>query len=122
MSAFSGEAGMPSLAGDANDPKRTSAPPKIFNSTALWHLPSVEVRQLHCRISYWTDRYGRVEFSATGICPDQARFASGRAFATAKPDTTAAKGRITALRKGLQEEGFIEGTNYSLAVRSSISR
>jgi putative tryptophan/tyrosine transport system substrate-binding protein len=27
--------------------------------------------------------------------------------------------RITALRKGLQEEGFIEGTNYSLAVRSA---
>ena len=25
--------------------------------------------------------------------------------------------RITALRKGLQEEGFIDGTNYSLAVR-----
>jgi putative tryptophan/tyrosine transport system substrate-binding protein len=34
-----------------------------------------------------------------------------------KPDTTVAKDRITALRKGLQEEGFIEGTNYSLAVR-----
>ena len=27
------------------------------------------------------------------------------------------KARITALRKGLQEEGFIEGANYSLAVR-----
>ena len=36
-----------------------------------------------------------------------------------KPDTTLpnSKARITALRKGLQEEGFIEGTNYSLAVR-----
>jgi putative ABC transport system substrate-binding protein len=34
-----------------------------------------------------------------------------------KPDTTIAKERITALRKGLQEAGFIEGTNYSLAVR-----
>jgi putative ABC transport system substrate-binding protein len=34
-----------------------------------------------------------------------------------KPDTTAAKDRITALRKGLQEAGFVEGTNYSLAVR-----
>jgi putative ABC transport system substrate-binding protein len=34
-----------------------------------------------------------------------------------KPDTTAAKDRITALREGLQEEGFIEGKNYSLAVR-----
>jgi putative tryptophan/tyrosine transport system substrate-binding protein len=36
-----------------------------------------------------------------------------------KPDTTAAKDRIAALRKGLQEEGFTEGTNYSLAVRFS---
>jgi putative tryptophan/tyrosine transport system substrate-binding protein len=34
-----------------------------------------------------------------------------------KSDTTFAKDRITALRKGLQEAGFIEGTNYSLAVR-----
>jgi putative tryptophan/tyrosine transport system substrate-binding protein len=34
-----------------------------------------------------------------------------------KPDTTVAKDRITALRKGLQEAGFIEGTNYSLSVR-----
>jgi putative ABC transport system substrate-binding protein len=34
-----------------------------------------------------------------------------------KPDTTVAKERITALRKGLQEAGFVEGTNYSLAVR-----
>jgi putative ABC transport system substrate-binding protein len=34
-----------------------------------------------------------------------------------KPDNPTAKDRITALRKGLQEEGFIEGTNYSLAVR-----
>jgi putative tryptophan/tyrosine transport system substrate-binding protein len=36
-----------------------------------------------------------------------------------KLDTTVAKDRITALRRGLQEEGFIEGTNYSLAVRST---
>src|SRR5258706_14965999 len=36
-----------------------------------------------------------------------------------KPDTTAARDRITALRKGLQEEGLTEGTNYSLAVRFS---
>jgi putative ABC transport system substrate-binding protein len=34
-----------------------------------------------------------------------------------KSDATNAKDRITALRKGLQEAGFIEGTNYSLAVR-----
>jgi ABC-type uncharacterized transport system substrate-binding protein len=34
-----------------------------------------------------------------------------------KPDTTIAQDRITAIRKGLQEEGFIESTNYSLAVR-----
>jgi putative tryptophan/tyrosine transport system substrate-binding protein len=34
-----------------------------------------------------------------------------------KPDTIIARDRITALRKGLQEEGFVEGTNYSLAVR-----
>ena len=34
-----------------------------------------------------------------------------------KSDTTTAKERVAALRKGLQEEGFIEGTNYSLAVR-----
>jgi putative tryptophan/tyrosine transport system substrate-binding protein len=36
-----------------------------------------------------------------------------------KPETTLAKERISALRKGLQEEGFVEGTNYSLAVRSA---
>jgi putative tryptophan/tyrosine transport system substrate-binding protein len=36
-----------------------------------------------------------------------------------KSDTTAAKDRVAALRKGLQEEGFVEGTNYSLAVRFS---
>ena len=34
-----------------------------------------------------------------------------------RSDTTAAKERINALRKGLQEEGFIEGMNYSLAMR-----
>jgi putative ABC transport system substrate-binding protein len=32
-------------------------------------------------------------------------------------ETTAAKERVAAVRKGLQEEGFIEGANYSLAVR-----
>jgi putative ABC transport system substrate-binding protein len=34
-------------------------------------------------------------------------------------ETSVAKDRITVLRKGLQQEGFIEGTNYSLAVRSA---
>ena len=34
-----------------------------------------------------------------------------------KSDTTIAEERVTALRKGLQEAGFVEGTNYSLAVR-----
>ena len=34
-----------------------------------------------------------------------------------KPDITIAKDRITSIRKGLQEEGFIEGANYSLAMR-----
>ena len=34
-----------------------------------------------------------------------------------KSDTTNAKNRVAALRKGLQEAGFIEGINYSLAVR-----
>ncbi|GLR90566.1 ABC transporter substrate-binding protein [Bradyrhizobium iriomotense] len=34
-------------------------------------------------------------------------------------ETSVAKDRISGLRKGLQEEGFIEGTNYSLAVRSA---
>ena len=34
-----------------------------------------------------------------------------------KPDSTVAKDRITALRNGLQESGFVEGVNYSLAVR-----
>ena len=39
-------------------------------------------------------------------------------FVTAvKSDTTSAKDRVAALRKGLQEGGFIEGKNYSLAVR-----
>jgi putative tryptophan/tyrosine transport system substrate-binding protein len=37
----------------------------------------------------------------------------------AKLDTTAGKERISDLRKGLQEGGYIEGTNYSLAVRST---
>jgi ABC transporter substrate binding protein len=36
-----------------------------------------------------------------------------------KLETSVAKDRITVLRKALQEEGFIEGTNYSLAVRSA---
>ena len=36
-----------------------------------------------------------------------------------KLETSVAKDRITVLRKGLQEEGFIEGANYSLAVRSA---
>ena len=34
-----------------------------------------------------------------------------------KSETNIAKDRVAALRKGLQEEGFVEGTNYSLAVR-----
>jgi putative ABC transport system substrate-binding protein len=34
-------------------------------------------------------------------------------------DLSAAKDRIAALRKGLQDEGFVDGTNYSLAVRSA---
>jgi putative tryptophan/tyrosine transport system substrate-binding protein len=34
-----------------------------------------------------------------------------------KSKTEAADARVAALRKGLQEEGFIEGTNYSLAMR-----
>jgi putative ABC transport system substrate-binding protein len=34
-----------------------------------------------------------------------------------RSDTASAKDRTAALRKGLQEAGFIEGTNYSLAVR-----
>ena len=34
-----------------------------------------------------------------------------------KSDETLTKERVTALRKGLQEAGFIEGTNYSLAAR-----
>jgi putative tryptophan/tyrosine transport system substrate-binding protein len=37
----------------------------------------------------------------------------------AKLDTTLAKERISDLRKGLQEGGYIEGTNYSLEVRST---
>ena len=34
-----------------------------------------------------------------------------------KSDTMSAKDRITGVRKGLQESGFTEGTNYSLVVR-----
>jgi putative tryptophan/tyrosine transport system substrate-binding protein len=34
-----------------------------------------------------------------------------------KEDTEIARVRIAAIRKGLQEAGFIEGTNYSLALR-----
>jgi putative ABC transport system substrate-binding protein len=37
----------------------------------------------------------------------------------AKLDTPAGKARIRDLRKGLQEGGYVEGTNYSLAVRST---
>ena len=36
---------------------------------------------------------------------------------TNKSETDIAKQRVAALRKGLQEAGFVEGTNYSLAVR-----
>jgi len=34
-----------------------------------------------------------------------------------KSDTTNAKNRVAALRKGLEEGGFVEGKNYSLAMR-----
>ncbi len=34
-----------------------------------------------------------------------------------KSDTTFSKEKLAAVRKGLQEAGFVEGTNYSLAVR-----
>jgi hypothetical protein len=34
-----------------------------------------------------------------------------------KSETNTVKERVAALRKGLQEAGFVEGTNYSLAVR-----
>src|SRR5258705_9891838 len=75
----------------AIDPERTSAPQRYLTRPALWHLPSVEVR-LYCRILivggvdatagvHRTDRYGRVEFSATGICPDKNDHAAGRVFA-----------------------------------------
>src|SRR5512147_2950209 len=37
----------------------------------------------------------------------------------AKTETGQAAERVAALRKGLQEAGFVEGTNYSLAVRSA---
>lgn len=36
-----------------------------------------------------------------------------------KLDTNTAKDRISDIRKGLSEEGYVEGTNYSLVVRSS---
>jgi len=36
-----------------------------------------------------------------------------------KLDTAVARDRITTLRQGLQEGGLIEGTNYSIAVRST---
>src|SRR5258708_33931225 len=34
-----------------------------------------------------------------------------------KSETDTTKARVAALRKGLQEEGFAEGRNYSLAMR-----
>src|SRR5260370_42157553 len=34
-----------------------------------------------------------------------------------KSETDTTKARVAALRKGLQEEGFVEGRNYSLAMR-----
>jgi len=36
-----------------------------------------------------------------------------------RSDDTGAKDRIEALRHGMQDEGFIEGTNYSLVVKSA---
>lgn len=36
-----------------------------------------------------------------------------------KSDTTFSKERVAAVRKGLQEAGFVDGTNYSLAIRSA---
>jgi putative ABC transport system substrate-binding protein len=36
-----------------------------------------------------------------------------------KLETSVAKDRIASVRKGLQEEGFVEGMNYSLVVRSA---
>src|SRR5437868_3722421 len=36
-----------------------------------------------------------------------------------KLDTKTAQDRISDIRKGLSEEGYVEGTNYSLVVRSS---
>src|SRR6185436_5063603 len=72
-----------------------AAPQRYLARPARWHLPSVEIKQLHCRILivggvdasagvHRTNRYGRVEFSATGICAVQDRFAGGRRFAAAK--------------------------------------
>lgn len=34
-----------------------------------------------------------------------------------KADTANTRSRVTAIRKGLQEAGFIEGTNFSFAMR-----
>ena len=58
-------------------------------------------------------RHGRVEFSATGICPNEDRFAAGRGPESGYAGTQ--QGPIAALRLGVQEAGFIEGTNYSVA-------
>src|SRR5258708_1083565 len=74
----------------AFDPLRTWGTPKIFNSAGPLALPSVEARQLHCRILivggvdatagvYRTD-HGRTEFSATGACTDKDATAGGWLF------------------------------------------
>ena len=41
----------------------------------------------------------------------------GFLFPPAKEDTEFTKERVAALLKGLQEEGFVEGTNFSLVMR-----
>ncbi len=41
----------------------------------------------------------------------------GFLFPPAKEDTEFTKERVAALLKGLQEEGFVEGTNFSMVMR-----
>jgi ABC-type uncharacterized transport system substrate-binding protein len=60
-----------------------------------------------------------LSFPRTGYAQTKADLPVVGFLVPPKLDTTAAKERISALRKGLQEGGYIEGSNYSLEVRST---
>jgi putative ABC transport system substrate-binding protein len=58
-----------------------------------------------------------VSFTRPGYAQTKTDLPVVRLVLPLKSDTTNARNRVAAIRKGLQEAGFIEGINYSLAVR-----